>query len=364
MRLNLLQNNIQEIQNEYKGLLTDLLPRIKSGNALEALDEINLFWHCHISEGHLYLKNWISEENTYVFTAATYLGFDTKEYLPFLLMGDNHIFDDTLCKYSKTYNMLSNNEYTDSLYNFIKLVIQDNLKLLDNLKNEVLIFPLNLVNQLIDYDLFIKTGEGVFTSLFKNINSINDFFEKCNTVDDIVAHGCENFEDIIMFSEYDDHSLSFHERFRLAVKNSKYINTEGKSDAYIFYMLVYGYIQQAIDIISMCIDYRCIPFIRHPVSLYYVSMLSENMVKVKNIDDLIFKMNIAYIVYELFDFDRFVTFNLDTYLNEIKTYKFSKKMFNKLKEHRIDKNNVLGKEVVEIINDELKLFYTYFETIA
>lgn len=364
MKLNLLQNNILEIQNEYKELLADLLPRIKSGNALEALDEINLFWHCHISEVHLYLKNWISEENTYVFTAATYLGFDTKEYFPFLLMGDKHIFDDTLCKYSQTYNASSNDEYNDSLYNFIKLVAKDNLKMLDNLKNEVLIFPLNLVNQLIDYDLFIKIGESVFTSLFTNINSFVDFFEKCNTIDDIVAYGCENFEDIIMLSEYDDHSLSFQERFRLAVENSKYINTEGESDAYIFYMLVYGYIQQAIDIISMCIDYRCIPFIRHPVSLYYVSMLSENTVKVKDIDDLIFKMNIAYIVYELFDFDRFVTFNLDTYLNEIKTYKFSKKLFDKLKEHRIDKNNVLGKEVVEIINDELKLFYTYFETIV
>lgn len=364
MKLNLLQDNILEIQNEYKRLLADLLPRIKSDNASEAFDEINLFWHYHISEVHLYLKNWISEGNTYVFTAATYLGFDTKEYLPFLLMGDNHIFDDTLCKYSKTYNMLPNNEYTDSLYNFIKLVVQDNLKLLDNLRNEVLIFPLNLINQLIDYDLFIKTGEGVFTSLFKNIYSIKDFFEKCKTVDDIVAYGCDNFEDIVMLSEYDDHSLSFHERFRLAVENSKYINTEGESDAYVFYMLVYGYIQQAVDIISMCIDYGCIPFIRHPVSLYYVSILSENMVKVKDIDDLIFKMNIAYIVYELFDFDKFVTFNLDTYLNEIKTYKFSKKLFDKLKEHRIDKNNVLGKEVVEIINDELKSFYTYFETIA
>lgn len=30
----------------------------------------------------------------------------------------------------------------------------------------------------------------------------------------------------------------------------------------------------------------------------------------------------------------------------------------------VDKDNVLGKEVVEIINDELKLFYTYFETIV
>lgn len=345
-------------------MLADLLPRIKSGNASEAFDEINLFWHCHISEVHLYLKNWISEENTYVLTAATYLGFDTKEYLPFLLMGDNHIFDDTLCKYSKTYNMLSNNEYTDSLYNFIKLVVQDNLNLLDNLKNEILIFPLNLVNQMIDYDLFVKTGESVFTRLFENINSIKDFFEKCKTIDDIVAYGCENFEDIIMFSEYDDHSLSFHERFRVAVENSKYINTEGESDAYVFYMLVYGYIQQAIDIISMCIDYGCIPFIRHPVSLYYVSLLSENMVKVKDIDALIFKMNIAYIVHELFDFDRFVTFNLDRYLNEIKAYKFSKKLFDKLNEQRIDKNNVLGEEVVEIINNELKSFYTYFDTIA
>lgn len=364
MKLNLLQDNILETQNEYRGLLADLLPRIKSGNASEAFDEINLFWHCHISEVHLYLKNWISEENTYVLTAATYLGFDTKEYLPFLLMGDNHIFDDTLCKYSKTYNMLSNNEYTDSLYNFIKLVVQDNLNLLDNLKNEVLIFPLNLVNQMIDYDLFVKTGESVFTRLFENINSIKDFFEKCKTIDDIVAYGCENFEDIIMFSEYDDHSLSFHERFRVAVENSKYINTEGESDAYVFYMLVYGYIQQAIDIISMCIDYGCIPFIRHPVSLYYVSLLSENMVKVKDIDALIFKMNIAYIVHELFDFDRFVTFNLDRYLNEIKAYKFSKKLFDKLNEQRIDKNNVLGEEVVEIINNELKSFYTYFDTIA
>lgn len=364
MKLNLLQDNILETQNEYRGLLADLLPRIKSGNASEAFDEINLFWHCHISEVHLYLKNWISEENTYVLTAATYLGFDTKEYLPFLLMGDNHIFDDTLCKYSKTYNMLSNNEYTDSLYNLIKLVVQDNLNLLDNLKNEILIFPLNLVNQMIDYDLFVKTGESVFTRLFENINSIKDFFEKCKTIDDIVAYGCENFEDIIMFSEYDDHSLSFHERFRVAVENSKYINTEGESDAYVFYMLVYGYIQQAIDIISMCIDYGCIPFIRHPVSLYYVSLLSENMVKVKDIDALIFKMNIAYIVHELFDFDRFVTFNLDRYLNEIKAYKFSKKLFDKLNEQRIDKNNVLGEEVVEIINNELKSFYTYFDTIA
>ena len=43
---------------------------------------------------------------------------------------------------------------------------------------------------------------------------------------------------------------------------------------------------------------------------------------------------------------------------------FSKKLFDNLSEHGIDKNSVLGKNVFEIINEELKLFYTYFETIA
>ena len=88
------------------------------------------------------------------------------------------------------------------------------------------------------------------------------------------------------------------------------------------------------------------------------------MKKVKNIANLMFKMNIAFIVYDLFDFDRFVGFNLDAHLNEIKTYMFNKKLFDNLSEHGIDKNSVLGKNVFEIINEELKSFYIFIESVV
>lgn len=100
MNSNLLLNKIHLIQIEYKKLLVSLLPKFKSGYAPEALDEINLFWIRRIEEVKLYLKNWFPGKNSYVFTAATFMDFDDNEHLPFLLMGNKHILDDSLSKYS------------------------------------------------------------------------------------------------------------------------------------------------------------------------------------------------------------------------------------------------------------------------
>lgn len=101
MKSNLLLNKICLIQNEYKSLLALLLPKLKNSYAPEVLDEINLFWFRHMGEIQLYLKNWFSGENSYVFTADTHMGYDDNEHLPFLLMGDKLVFDDPLSKYSE-----------------------------------------------------------------------------------------------------------------------------------------------------------------------------------------------------------------------------------------------------------------------
>ena len=47
----------------------------------EALDEINLFWFRHIEEVQLYLRLWFPGEDSYVFTASTYLDYDDNEHL-------------------------------------------------------------------------------------------------------------------------------------------------------------------------------------------------------------------------------------------------------------------------------------------
>ena len=78
MKSNLLLNKIKFIQTEYKELLVSLLPKLKSNCAPEALDEINIFWLRHIETIQLYLKTSFPSENSYVFTAATFMDFKRK----------------------------------------------------------------------------------------------------------------------------------------------------------------------------------------------------------------------------------------------------------------------------------------------
>lgn len=100
MKSNLLLNKILSIQDDYQRLLTKLFPKFQSVRFLEALDEINLFWVRHIDVVQLYLKTQFPSNNSYVFTAATYMDFEDREHLPFLLIGENHVLDDPLGKYS------------------------------------------------------------------------------------------------------------------------------------------------------------------------------------------------------------------------------------------------------------------------
>lgn len=185
MKSNLLLSKIQLIQSEYKTLLTALLPKLKSHNAPEALDEINLFWFRHIEEVQLYLKSWFVGENSYIFTAATYMDFDDNEHLPFLIIGEKHVLDDPLIRYSTMQNKIPKGKDSEILHEQIEITAEDNLKLLENVRKEILILPLRLLNQSNDHNLLYIAEKQAFISLFNGINSINDYFLKCNSIKDI-----------------------------------------------------------------------------------------------------------------------------------------------------------------------------------
>ena len=57
-----------------------------------------------------------------------------------------------------------------------------------------------------------------------------------------------------------------------------------KPDSYNFYVLVFGCIQQALDIIASCMEYGCIPYIRYPVSFHYITLLMQRMSVAEQID--------------------------------------------------------------------------------
>lgn len=298
MKANTLMNRIFQLQDDYRDLLTLLLPRIKETHTSAALDEIRLFWFRHSNEIQLYLRMWLPSENSYIFTAATYLDFGNNEHLPFLLLGNNLIFDDPLGRYIQTQNSLPNKQDEDFLFEQIVTTIEDNLNLLVNVKSNVLILPVRMFNQIGDVDPYLyKSGEHAFVSLFNNVDSIDDFFSKCTSFDDIMRYVRDDIKDNIIFSQHDDLSLPIEDRFRCALVDSPYIVNKEYSDSYNFFMIVGGPIFQAVDIVFTCIEYECYPYIRYPVTFHYAMLLSKSLAdKEHRISSLRFQMAICYLV--------------------------------------------------------------------
>lgn len=209
-------------------MLSKLSPKLKSGQVPEALDELNLFWLRHIDEVQLYLKYWLYGEDCYIFTAATFMDFNDNEHLPFLLMGEKHILDDPLGRYSELCGKMERSTDSEFLYRQVIITSEDNLRILEGTDENILILPLRLFNQSRDSRVLYEIGEQAFVSLFDGIDSIRDYFKKCDSIDDIVAYAREDIGRIVVFSEDDDinsaHKRSLHtsiSRITLYGKSSK-----------------------------------------------------------------------------------------------------------------------------------------------
>lgn len=357
MKLSLLQNKINSIQDKYAELLSILLPKLKSDHAAEALDEINLFWVRNINVAKLYLKAMFPGQDSYVFTAATYMDMDDMEHLPFLLIGEKHVLDDPLSKYSEICNKMPVGKDSEYLYRQIGITAEDNLKLLENVKSHILILPLRLLNQSNSHNSLFYVGEQAFISLFEGINSLDDYFKKCNSIEDIMQYSCDDIGRLVMFSEDDDLSFSFKKRFETALSETEYMIDPSKSDGYNFFVLVYGCIQQAIDIIVSCVEYGCISYIRYPVALHYISLLSESMTDIEHITLLRYKMSVAFVLYQLCDKEKLATVPVDKFLEKNQEYHFNEKLFCALNKHGINEKNFLNHRITELVIEELERFY-------
>lgn len=361
MKSNLLLNKIVFIQNEYHQLLVKLLPKLQSSHFTAALDELNLFWLRYIDVVQLYLKYMFSGKESYVFTASTYMDFEDNEHLPFLLVGKKHLLDDPLSSYAELCQKMPEGRDSELLYEQIKITAEDNLKILENTKNGIFILPLRILNQSKADKSFFQLGEQIFTSLFNEIESLDDYFKKCNSIEDVINFACKNIGNLILFSEYDNPSLPFEKRFEIFLSESEYMIDKSQTDSYNFFIQVFGCIQQAIDIIISCWNYDCIPYIRYPVSLHYIILILENMTDNKYVKMLQYKMIIAFIVHQSFDKERFVNVSTDVFLKKNQEYDFNEKLFCTLEHCNLNDDNYSMEEIKKLVLNELDKFYAQFD---
>lgn len=359
MKSSLLQKRIIDIQIEYKNLLLSLLPVLKSDYSHQALDEINIFWHRRIDIVRLYLNYYFSNTDSFAFTASTYMDYDDGEHLPFLLIGNLHILDDPLCAYSRICIDMPQEKISIPLYEQIIKTAEDNIKIIENCYNSIIILPLRILNQSENHKEILSLGEKIFLGLFNGIDSFEDYFIKCKNIDDIIKHSRNDIHKIIMFSETDTETEDFKERFYKAVlENEKLIDTSS-SDSDKFLMLVYGHIQQAIDVIITCIEYKCIPYVRYPLALRYISLIAQNLTENQFIKIMLYKMSIAFVLYNLCDKDKLNVINTKDHIEKIKQYDFNSKLFYTLETQGINYNNFTKFSVTELVTDELEKLYEF-----
>lgn len=347
------------IQKEYKDLLLRLLPKLKSIFAPEALDEINLFWLRNINIVRLYLKTVFPSHDSYVFTATTFLDYDDNEHLPFLMIGKKHILDDPLSRYSEWCNVLPDDKDMDYLYKQIGITAEDNIKILENLNSIIFILPLRLLAQSDADDVLFQMSEQLFISLFDGIKNINEYFNKCNSIEDILQYACDNISEIIMFSETDNKTIPFEDRFKLAISKTEFMIDPNKSDAYNFFGMVFGNMTQAVSILACCMEYGCIPFIRYPVSFHYLNMIANNIMESEHIAVLQFKMSVAFVLHKLCNKNLLAEVGLQKLLNKIQSYKFNEKLFSRFNFETIVENGYIEHSLPQLVNEELECFYQH-----
>lgn len=357
MRQNLLLDKIFFIQREYRKMLEYLVPKLKNNYDYTALDEIALFWTRYVEEVQLYLKYWVAGKDSYVFTTSSSLDFNQRDYIPFLLLGKNHIVDDPLRKYIEILTKLSKGKNTKILYRQISYAASANLEVLNKLEKQILILPIRLLNQKSSYHFLFELGEYAFISLFNSIDSLENYFEKCDTYEDIIRFARSDIEDLVMFSDDDNKALPFKIRFQKILEETYNEWSISGSDANKFFMIVFGYIQQAIEVIVSCIEYECIPYTIHPVSLHYIFLLLDKFSEFKYIRTLRFKMYVVQILQNLLDKNRFNQIEVKEFLRKINAYDFDSKLFESLNTNGINEAYFQDEKLKSLINAELDKFY-------
>lgn len=348
MKSNLLLEKIKQLQVEYRNLLKSLLPSLKTAASPAALDEINLFWFKNMDLVRLYLVSQFSDKDSYVFTASTYLDYEDKEHYPFLLLGKNHILDDPLCRYSKDCNRMQG-KYLESLLKQISITAEDDIKIIDECNEHILILPVRLLNQNFESVDLYKIGEQAFISLFKNFENLKDYYRSCKSFSDILENTRDDIGNIVLFSETDDKSLPFQQRFNQAKEKHSFMFEDNQTEVNCFFIMVYSFIEQALDVIASCIEYKCIPFIRYPVAINYIFLIAESINDSPFIAEMKYKMCIANLIHRICDKEKLSAFGFEKFISEITSQNFGEKIFHSLLEIGINEDKFdYQKSVLEI----------------
>lgn len=325
---NLLLDDILAIQKEYCEVLKEQIPYLENEETTAvALDSIAIFWRRRKKVIDLFLRYIAKQNNTYIYTAATYFDVENGEQYPFLLLGDTHIFDDPLGRYCE---ICYSGNAPQALSDKVLICAKDNIDIIEKCDNRILVLPLRFMGKEKDEREFLKIGEDVFLEFFPNISDMPTYFKTCLSMTDLLGMVNIQLLENMMLVEDDDIDFPIEERLKIVFDTTKKTMGEENnfSDGELFYFAVYGPIQQALDIIALCLEYGCVPLIRYPITLQYILTLLPNFREIEGYDEIIKTIIVMNSLYKVFDYEELSGYSLSEYQESVAEFDFENKALN------------------------------------
>ncbi|QDR65969.1 hypothetical protein FPV13_13775 (plasmid) [Mammaliicoccus sciuri] len=273
----ILLEEVTQTQKEYLELLKELDEISEQNISPEMIDRINIFWYGKRNIVNLMFEYLFKEKEVHCFTAAT--DFDTEDYSQksFFLLGDYHVFDDPLPDYLKSISMVNDTVYLTKMNKVIKKTVKNNIIIIENLKQNLLVFPLRHLSEVLNLssEELDRLSETIFLSLFKDIESMEQYNQKMKKSNDIARYLNKNQPTIPLFK-----GDNVKDKWEVRLQNSKieyfdYANVTEMTDGEVFFLIVFGNIRQALSVIDMSSSFQVIPFIRSFIPFSYFILISQ-----------------------------------------------------------------------------------------
>jgi hypothetical protein len=351
--IDLLKRQISELQKEYKSLLETLSKTIDSDLKL-SLDAIEIFWYKNKDLVIFFIENFYEAYECVMFTAGTYLNIDKNEHYPLLTFGKVHIIDDPVLSYIQMLKLPINEKYQKHLADIIKIAINNNIKAIDNYSENILVLPIRYIFSL-KYGEVQTQSTQIFLDQFNSIKTMPEFFE-LKSYEDISSSLRKGVEKALLFFENDDGNKTLKERLENFIQDGgeNIPDHFKKSPAAIFYGSVFSRISQAVDVFRTCYSSKIVPLIRDKMAIYYLIVLSEQVMKKDN-DYMLFKnrVNICFSYNRMFEYFNNKNIPISEYINQLKESKIVQFWYDK-KEVSLTLARQTSEEILNIIYKDNK----------
>lgn len=305
-----------EIQNEYIQLLELGLKDWEEEYFIEFVEELNLFWKRNENVLNSIYEYEFPELETVFLTAVTKIDLEYLQHYSMKISGTICIIDDPLISYLNLLDKDLPPKMREKFSEVIQKNIRESIELFKICSHDFFILP---IRTLIPIRIVTEAANQFFVSLFEGIISIEDYFKKINTFEDIERYLKEPVKDWILFG-WDDEvgNNSLKERF------TNFINTEfmGNKEApisEIFFFSQIGYLSQGMNILFTMSTTNFIPYIRGNLPFKYLTVLYTSLKYNLNLDldKQIIRTTISYLFERIFDYAKLVNVSYNEFLTKI-----------------------------------------------